>query len=129
MLPERMDTGSPPRVRGTACYGGGAGCWTRITPARAGNSWQYTRFLRFTTDHPRACGEQNASTILQYSREGSPPRVRGTVHIVSPSPIWMGITPARAGNSFTTHSHSVRPRDHPRACGEQLRSNRSWFTP
>ena len=34
---QRNSRGSPPRVRGTGYCGGGDGCWTRITPACAGN--------------------------------------------------------------------------------------------
>ena len=54
------------------------------------------------------------------TQPGSPPRVRGTVHIVSPSPIWMGITPACAGNRPPCRRRYRWGRDHPRVCGEQL---------
>ncbi len=56
-------TGSPPRVRGTAKQGAVSACTIWITPACAGNSLRkaVTKFL--LRDHPRVCGEQEATAI------------------------------------------------------------------
>ena len=57
---------------------------------------------------------------------GSPPRMRGKVH-VSPGQVGgVGITPAYAGKSCTEgHSRPVR-RDHPRVCGEKSYAATIW---
>ena len=51
---------------------------------------------------------------------GSPPRVRGTVHAHTPMGLWIGITPACAGNRQTGILTCLPMKDHPRVCGEQL---------
>ena len=51
---------------------------------------------------------------------GSPPRVRGTVIFTKVKAGWLGITPARAGNSGSIGRNAAGTKDHPRACGEQL---------
>ena len=51
----------------------------RITPAYAGKSWQTTKFIRLSRDHPRLCGEK----FCLYDIDGLNP----------------GITPAYAGKS------------------------------
>ena len=74
-------------------------------------------------DHPRACGEQLASTPPPWDYVGSSPRVRGAV----PDPLRdcepVGIIPARAGSSLREVRHTSLMRDHPRACGEQYPPN------
>ena len=49
-----------------------------------------------------------------------PPRMRGKDHFKIEFDVPMGITPAYAGKSTTSWSHSLRRRDHPRVCGEKM---------
>ncbi len=96
-----------------------------ITPARAGNSEKITTPRTHNADHPRACGEQkNLNLVFQFV-QGSPPRVRGTGRGKVCNRGKCGITPARAGNSPLKECESLRCRDHPRACGEQLTTD-TW---
>ena len=75
---DRLEYGSPPRVRGTVkprrCMRTGRG----ITPACAGNRKTRWRSAAGAKDHPRVCGEQPAPSALPPASVGSPPRVRGT---------------------------------------------------
>ena len=110
--------GSPPRVRGKH-----GGClWHRaetgITPARAGKTPCSRTSRRATSDHPRACGENQVKNSCSILFSGSPPRVRGK-HAMSPAnPTRLGITPARAGKTCCLDDKAQADEDHPRACGE-----------
>ena len=111
--------GSPPRVRGTAFHDIVAHRLFGITPACAGNSFCRISFSKIYGDHPRVCGEQGGAATKRDLRQGSPPRVRGTV----PTGIFFcsrgRITPACAGNRPALFSFSRTRMDHPRVCGEQ----------
>ena len=111
--------GSPPRVRGTAGPDRVTVQNIRITPARAGNRKGQQQLAGACWDHPRACGEQPNYGPWYYAKEGSPPRVRGTVCQQAAKETRMGITPARAGNRLIVIEQAGHDEDHPRACGEQ----------
>ena len=98
----RLIVGSPPRVRGTGFDFSVPSCLHRITPACAGNRQRPAFYF-----HP----------II-----GSPPRVRGTVPICQNWENYIGITPACAGNRRTIAGLRHNDGDHPRVCGEQLRT-------
>ena len=69
-------------------------------------------------DHPRACGEHLRKSKNLTQREGSSPRLRGTLLVACSTHFRSGIIPALAGN---THRRSLLAHgsgDHPRACGE-----------
>ena len=98
--------GSPPRMRGKAELGPGAGPLPGITPAYAGKS--FPRFLHCLTlrDHPRVCGEKKELGRKNEQHQGSPPRMRGKVirGILLKQP--PGITPAYAGKRLK-RSHRI----------------------
>ncbi len=96
--PRGMIKGSPPRVRGTDRRPRSFHHRTRITPARAGNRVLPPLCPPQMEDHPRACGEQHFTAMVEAIAR---------------------ITPACAGNRSCRSRPGVR-RDHPRACGEQL---------
>ena len=58
-----------------------------------------------------------------WSAEGSSPRVRGADQRLAGQAPGEGIIPAHAGSSFWLGGVPDRGRDHPRACGEQVRSH------
>ena len=95
----------------------------RITPADAGNRHSLWNRAWQGKDHPRGCGEQTRNFFLTTTRMGSPPRMRGTVDSLLSNVITSGITPADAGNSFASIAFHTLPTDHPRGCGEQLRTS------
>ncbi len=91
--------GSPPHMRGTVRQGAEAMDVTRITPAHAGNSPHETKGYETTRDHPRTCGEQPVQCCFMWAILGSPPHMRGTATLKSPTVSTRRITPAHAGNS------------------------------
>ena len=118
---EKTKEGSPPRVRGTVVKGLVKCLGVRITPACAGNSPSRRYKIFADWDHPRVCGEQQGRLPRDGHLLGSPPRVRGTAGSHSVPALWVGITPACAGNSCSCPRSWRRYKDHPRVCGEQTR--------
>jgi len=124
-IPINSFPGSPPRARGAGSLGEGHREEGRITPARAGSRQQRGSGFGLDSDHPRARGEQ----VYVVNREnvvwGSPPRARGAGDCSLIRSNMIGITPARAGSSVNIASSYRVSRDHPRARGEQKKSNLS----
>ena len=95
----------------------------RITPAHAGKTLPAPSACRTTTDHPRACGENDIKSSKGQFYNGSPPRMRGKRDEDGESREVERITPAHAGKTpADAAKRGVRP-DHPRACGENFPSN------
>ena len=111
--------GSPPRMRGTECFGFACLVDCRITPAYAGNSLPPKTTATSCQDHPRVCGEQYAPCASSMPGAGSPPRMRGTACQVLFQSALTRITPAYAGNRTSSRSSKYAFKDHPRVCGEQ----------
>ena len=111
--------GSPPRVRGKACFLTSIRLLPRITPACAGKSAKAERTSRCSWDHPRVCGEKDLVSRQLHFSTGSPPRVRGKVTPSRCSWACIGITPACAGKRLCFNDSNTTPRDHPRVCGEK----------
>ena len=118
-IPERMFSGSPPRVRGTVAYHHDMPDMCGITPACAGNSERFAMSFSPYGDHPRVCGEQCIAANVHLYFQGSPPRVRGTVGCALSRYHSRRITPACAGNRSCLCSKPYVKKDHPRVCGEQ----------
>ena len=117
-----LGRGSSPRVRGTPSHQPPPRRNSGIIPACAGNTATVDKTVTGTRDHPRVCGEHHSSGVSASSREGSSPRVRGT-HSYDSCPYHRsGIIPACAGNTCLRRRLSANYRDHPRVCGEHLRS-------
>ena len=79
--------------------------------------------LRPRRDHPRVCGEKALTSIPRDKPQGSPPRVRGKVGHALHVGVGVGITPACAGKSKFPRERGAGSWDHPRVCGEKLRSH------
>ena len=79
------------------------------------------------------CGEQRNLQRLSKQSKGSPPRVRGTVHLAVARSAFARITPACAGNSHRRCLGTGCRQDHPRVCGEQApfasSLSRIWGSP
>ena len=114
--------GSPPRVRGTGEWVARKVPTSRITPACAGNRCFPTSAKNVPWDHPRVCGEQGGQHAAVVHELGSPPRVRGTDKQGHMARSLERITPACAGNSEQRCSGTIVSADHPRVCGEQVRT-------
>ena len=66
------------------------------------------------------CGENAVEIQLSSVCRGSPPRVRGKLHLAHRLPAPAGITPACAGKTSVTCRIFYPSRDHPRVCGENF---------
>ena len=99
-----------------------------ITPARAGKSAGRDCAIHRYQDHPRACGEKQPGRPVDPAHGGSPPRVRGKVPKPFHQLLRQGITPARAGKRKRNANAWHNARDHPRACGEKISSQRAMIT-
>ena len=80
----------------------------RITPAYAGKRAGYTPGTFYNWDHPRLCGEKQASQTFQTSSSG--------------------ITPAYAGKRSSFSMLNRVEQDHPRLCGEKRVRSVHTFT-
>ena len=119
LMSSESDRGSPPRMRGKD-----AGCLVhhekhRITPAYAGKRCLGHLFQVELRDHPRVCGEKQASSCTAQSLLGSPPRVRGKALRTLKRGFAIRITPVYAGKSSRPCRRKSKTRDHPRVCGEK----------
>ena len=120
--------GSSPRVRGK--HGGlDADLGPhRLIPARAGKTrrnWQGSCPRRA---HPRACGENQDENIVNLSKDGSSPRVRGKRPGDQLTGDHRGLIPARAGKTLGGPHGGYRSAAHPRACGENWRGRGSGWS-
>ncbi len=81
-MPDYDEAGSSPRVRGTPLLRQSRCALRRFIPARAGNARYPAITPPVTTVHPRACGERSRAPAPCDRRNGSSPRVRGTLHVL-----------------------------------------------
>ena len=114
--------GSSPRVRGTPACRRRRRAHGRFIPACAGNSRRCSNNRRFSTVHPRVCGELSMLLVGNGYAVGSSPRVRGTP-LGSPKG-WphQRFIPACAGNSRDGGAGGSGRAVHPRVCGELLQA-------
>ena len=75
--------GSSPRVRGTRLYARAVLGHRRFIPACAGNAARRKRGARTTPVHPRVCGERSGRRNDRPGADGSSPRVRGTLLVLT----------------------------------------------
>ena len=92
---------------------------SRITPAYAGKSRKWTEIQLHTWDHPRLCGEKPVKISNDGYVTGSPPPMRGKVHLCSAVVCSGRITPAYAGKRGRCLQILQEQEDHPRLCGEK----------
>ena len=113
--------GSSPLARGTLLIGGAAEPYTRLIPARAGNT-PHALMPRYPSSaHPRSRGEHVFDCRSQKVRGGSSPLARGTLGSFARAECQRRLIPARAGNTADSpHAESAMPA-HPRSRGEHSR--------
>ena len=117
-----VDWGSSPRMRGKPHKRGLCHLGCRLIPAHAGKTRWSRSDLSTPWAHPRACGE-NADLLTQYlPNAGSSPRMRGKRPLWRSGTLSTGLIPAHAGKTPSFPGKPLQPRAHPRACGENQRS-------
>ena len=113
------DSGSSPRVRGTALRGAAPAPEPRFIPACAGNGGPSGDRLRRRAVHPRVCGERLRDKGQANPEGGSSPRVRGTDRGSAGRQEASRFIPACAGNGRPSNGLADRSPVHPRVCGER----------
>ena len=89
-----------------------------ITPADAGKTYRGGFTFANPRDHPRGCGENLDTFPFSSYVIGSPPRMRGKLHINGKNRFSARITPADAGKTAFYGNFNPQHEDHPRGCGE-----------
>ena len=110
--------GSPPHARGILERFFRKGSRIGITPACAGNTIAFDKFIDTSRDHPRMRGEYPFIQQSHMSDPGSPPHARGIPRQLFIAVCIPGITPACAGNTRPYQQYASVHRDHPRMRGE-----------
>ena len=115
---QKIQIGSPPRMRGKREDVSNLRKETGITPAYAGKTCQILQRGGLRTDHPRVCGENLWIPRKAAGQAGSPPRMRGKPAMAGKNPQALRITPAYAGKTPSCDGRPPEYEDHPRVCGE-----------
>ena len=98
VMPSAFQSGSSPRVRGTAVAGRHGISVRRFIPACAGNGARAADAKGCRTVHPRVCGERAPAFDRALAFVGSSPRVRGTDAGIRHDARSRRFIPACAGN-------------------------------
>ena len=98
MLMDRV-AGSPPHVREKLRSCNCQRIFSRITPACAGKTMATLQFRRIIQDHPRVCGKNDLTKVIEAAMTGSPPRVREKPRFFAYIGTYHRITPACAGKT------------------------------
>ena len=109
-------------MRGKVRVGGVGWVCVGITPAYAGKSCSAADCVCTVLDHPRLCGEKDTYDDSKSAAAGSPPPMRGKGASWKCLLDCKGITPAYAGKRRKRRNCVQNTGDHPRLCGEKLRS-------
>ena len=109
--------GSPPLARELLYDMFDAAKHVRITPARAGITCIYPALPLWLRDHPRSRGNYPTDAKTPLDEAGSPPLARELLHAMNKRTHLLGITPARAGITFSDTVFEQTRQDHPRSRG------------
>ena len=116
---KRIDAvGSSPLARGTFLVLRCRVRRLRLIPARAGNIHAVRSQPQRQAAHPRSRGEHLRSNSIEKFTPGSSPLARGTLDIFRCNIGGMRLSPARAGNMFSSRKLMCVVTAHPRSRGE-----------
>ena len=101
--------GSSPRVRGSQCADRDKFERVGIIPAGAGLTRYAPCETPETRDHPRGCGAHSLFLSILYCKQGSSPRVRGSLYDIISSGRRHGIIPAGAGLTLKNPNNYAIP--------------------
>ena len=111
------ERGSSPLVRGQRPIPSSPTRTRRIIAARAGPTPSITPQKGDVADHPRSCGANSTTFIMNGSSHGSSPLVRGQQSAADFGGDSERIIPARAGPTRVHYRNLHCRPDHPRSCG------------
>jgi len=114
------DCGSSPRMWGTHLHNPLRAHPSRFIPTHVGNSLDERSGRDTPAVHPHACGELLGIRRLLKGRNGSSPRMWGTLEMEQPDNLKARFIPTHVGNSRQVRWQSPSGPVHPHACGELL---------
>ena len=114
-------SGSPPCVRGRVRQAGVRTANGRFTPVHTGKRSSHSDDYAGSTVHPRAYGEECGVVWLFLVVLGSPPCIRGRVHVFRILSAASRFTPVHTGKRYLRGRPVLAFSVHPRAYGEELR--------
>ena len=91
-----------------------------IIPTRVGTSLQLDAGVLLKKDHPHACGDKFATSLMLLIKSGSSPRVWGQDFFFGRLRTFRRIIPTRVGTSYRAERTGNSGGDHPHACGDKL---------
>jgi len=91
--------GPPPRMRGRLVQQLQDTTEGGTTPAHAGKTDTFWPAAGLWWDHPRACGEDSGTEMIESPNSGPPPRMRGRLDQARQRATDKGTTPAHAGKT------------------------------
>ena len=115
--------GSSPRVWGTPLPMGIAGRSGRFIPTCVGNTEQLQAVQKTIPVHPHVCGEHHIKIPCLQARNGSSPRVWGTLTKCPLAQAEIRFIPTCVGNTDTHNLRSLCHAVHPHVCGEHSPSS------
>ena len=89
-------------------------------PAYAGKTYYAVQMICTKTEHPRVCGENSGEPTGVTSMNGTSPRMRGKLTLLTLTTPRMRNIPAYAGKTNTFDTNDAQDAEHPRVCGENL---------
>ena len=110
--------GSSPRVRGKRPMSIHKIKTAGLIPACAGKTRESAECASYVRAHPRVCGENGIARVMQITRYGSSPRVRGKRLPGRNGPCSGRLIPACAGKTPWPANYVPIKGAHPRVCGE-----------
>ena len=120
-LPEHHLAGTSPRMRGKHPCQSHPGPTCRNIPAYAGKTVPGLLADTENQEHPRVCGENNLMSVIDYTRGGTSPRMRGKLPAIGQTPLPAGNIPAYAGKTRAFPQNHSSSAEHSRVCGENPR--------
>ena len=90
----------------------------RTIPTRVGRTWVASVDRFIAPDHPHACGENSAGTLVTAAAIGPSPRVWGEHNLAQRLAEQRRTIPTRVGRTGADARAADRAADHPHACGE-----------
>ena len=113
----RQRQGASPRLRGKRLVAEPLVAPLRCIPAPAGETLSKQVDELQAGVHPRACGGNEESAVIEDSFEGASPRLRGKPRQMAGILRSPGCIPAPAGETWWSRTIISEPWVHPRACG------------
>ena len=110
--------GSSPRMWGTQRRSGSGRIMARFIPTHVGNTSGLNTCIHVDSVHPHACGEHFNNIFIITARNGSSPRMWGTLNRSTTRNVVNRFIPTHVGNTFFYHIGIIQYSVHPHACGE-----------